>query len=421
MDASETYRNTFRFWLQAAFSFLLIASLFGLLMRLSWVVELPLISYKHMLHAHSHVAMMGWGFIVLVAAFRYLLLSHTNRPEVFQRVLVLNTFASVGMAISFAVQGYGAVSIAFSTAHLLIAYYFAYHTLGQISTHCSGLVKFFSKWAVIWMLVSTLGLWILAPVSALVGKSSPLYHASIQFFLHFQFNGWFTYGILALLVFFLERSGLKLKLSKPVRWGLHASLVLTYALSITWSTPKDFLFYINSLGVIIQLVIYLIICVKMGRSILKMQIKPSVVHILLWAGVMSLMLKILIQSAVVIPYIAEVSYTIRNFVIGFIHMTMLGSFTLTIISLLIFFGALSTGLTARWGYWLLMIGFLSTEFFLFGQGLALWAGWGFISYYYEIMVGSTLLLPIAISLIISSLLINKSFNPSESVLQHDTG
>ena len=108
------------------------------------------------------------------------------------------------------------------------------------------------------------------------------------------------------------------------------------------------------------------------------------------------------QSAVAIPYVAEISYTIRNFVIGFIHMIMLGAFSLSILALVISNTNIVLNRLGVLGCYLLAIGFLATEILLFTQGMLLWAEWGFMNAYYEMIFLLTVLLPISISLILWS-------------------
>src|SRR5690606_36595783 len=101
---------------------------------------------------------------------------------------------------------------------------------------------------------------------------------------------------------------------------------------------------------------------------------------LLAVGLVSLLFKIIAQIAVAIPFIAEISYSIRNFVIGFIHLTMLGSISLVLISILIREGYMPVNPFSNLGYILLVVAFLSTEMILFAQGFLFWTEAGFMPY-----------------------------------------
>ncbi|MCB0536905.1 MAG: hypothetical protein KDE33_05185 [Bacteroidetes bacterium] len=387
---------------QLAIGFFLLAAFLGALMRFIYLQEIPFLDYKYILHAHSHTAMLGWGFTALAGALVFSMLTKHRSMVPYRNALIVNTVAGLGMFITFLYQGYGALSIAFSTLHVFVAYYFSKHFLNDIKITPSSNAKIFAKWSVYLMLLSTLGLWSIAPVGMLLGKLHPLYFASIQFFLHFQFNGWFMYGILALLFKHSENNGHAIKLPKYTFPILQTSVALTYALSITWSTPENVLFYLNSVGVVLQLLAFAMLLrgfLKNGKFDIP---KGSIVYWLLLTGILSILFKILMQSAVAITFIAQVSYTIRNFVIGFIHLIMLGGFSLTIIALLLRQQILPTTTMALNGYRFLIIAFVLTEVILFVQGILLWAEKGFLPLYYEVLFGITLLLPLSIILILTS-------------------
>lgn len=406
MVKTEVTKNDLSFptkvkWLRTALAFFLLASVFGTLMRLIYLKEIPFLDYKYLLHAHSHVAMLGWGFTAISGALLFFLISKTSYIQAYRRVLFFNIVAGIGMAIFFTYQGYGVISIAFSTIHLVAAYYFAWFFLKDLRELSNSITKTFARWSVYWMLISTFGLWSIAPVSVFLGKSHPLYFAGIQFFLHFQFNGWFTYAILALLTAYLAKNGKEIKVSKVTFGILQLSLILTYALSITWSTPEKFLFYLTSLGVVLQAVAFYPILKKFFKGYRQVLSGRNISIWLLTVGLVSLFLKIVTQIAVAIPFIAEISYSIRNFVIGFIHLTMLGSISLVLMAILIREGYFPVNQFSNLGYVLLIIAFLSTEMILFAQGFLFWIEAGFMSYYHEILFVTTLLFPIALTLIIA--------------------
>ncbi len=57
------------------------------------------------------------------------------------------------------------------------------------------------------MVLSTLGVWSMAPLLANGLSGTEWYYWSIQFFLHFQFNGWFWFAALALWSRWAETHG----------------------------------------------------------------------------------------------------------------------------------------------------------------------------------------------------------------------
>jgi len=389
-------------WLGAAVFFFWLASVFGALMRYYFVAEIPFLDYKHLLHAHSHVALLGWAYMLVSGSLLFLLVQRSRWRQEYRYLFGLNVLAGVGMAVFFLYQGYGLYSIAFSAIHLLSAYAFAYCFLKDLKTQPIGGHTQFVRWSVYWLLVSTLGLWAIGPVSALLGKLHPLYFASIQFFLHFQFNGWLTYAILGLWLNHIERKGTTVAIPPRGFWMLQASLLLTYALSITWSTPLSVIFYLNTLGVLLQAVAFYLILRPVFSAANPFKRSAYWTDTLLLFGVLCLLTKVVIQTAVAFPAVAEISYTIRNYVIGFIHLITLGAITLTGVSLLLKGGLLPQNTPARTGWLLLLGAFILSELVLFGQGTLLWLRQGFVEYYYEILFGVSALFPVSLTIILLS-------------------
>jgi hypothetical protein len=254
------------------------------------------------------------------------------------------------------------------------------------------------------MLLSTIALFAMVPVMLSELRQSALYYGLVQFYLHFQFNGWYIFAVLALFLQLMHRWDIVLK-PKEVRNFyvlLLISCFLTYALAVTWSTPKPFLFWTNSLGVIIQLLalVYFIKILKPHFQKIKSKLDQWM-SILFGIAIFSFALKIVVQSAVVIPHIATVAYTIRNFVIGFIHLVLLACITSAILGFVYYKKWLSfENWRSRIGLSTLLVGIFLSELFLFGQGTMLWAGLGFMPNYYIIIFTVSLLIPLGLLMII---------------------
>lgn len=416
--------NITKQWMIWAVALFFLASVFGSLMRLYYIVEIPLLEYLHLLHAHSHVAQLGWAFLLVTLALLILGLDSTPHQKHYVAVLVLNVVAGFGMAAAFLYQGYGFVSIGFSTLHLLVSYYFAWLFWSDLKRLKPSSSRSFFKVSLIWLILSSFGLWALPIILNTVGKTSILYYSSVQWFLHIQFNGWFTYAVIGLLLVWLSRRGQHKPIPGPVFWCLHASVLLTYALSVSWANPHPALFYLNSLGVVLQLfaIGYILWALKDMFSLILARNKLS--SWLIGIGLFSLIMKVLTQSALVIPAVADISHTIRNFVIGFIHLTMLGSITLTTAGLLVREGYFPTNTVSRLGWAGILVAFLSTEFLLFLQGIWVWMAMGFFTYYYELIFLATILFPISILVVLFGFLkknLFSNYKQNQTTMKNLTG
>ncbi|NEN23916.1 hypothetical protein G3O08_10440 [Cryomorpha ignava] len=410
-------RNLFlRKWLVIGFSIFLIAGILGLTMRYIFVSEIPFLKYKNVLHAHSHIAMMGWAFMLVTAGIMYFFDPHFRLKKVARNTLFLNTIAVIGMTITFILQGYAVESIAFSAMHLFTAYYFGINILLKLKGAKKSTPHRFLKWSIYWYLISSLGLLAIGPISNIFGAHHPFYTGSIQFFIHFQFNGWFTFGALAILIKFLEHRGYVFAISNGIWITLILSVILTYLLSVTFSTPLDILFYLNAAGVILQAIAYSVILKAIFKGIRHIRFNSPIIRTLFFLGIGSLVVKVFIQLVVVIPFIAVISYTIHNYVIAFIHLIMLGSITFTISALLLQERQLILTKTAKAGWIILATGFTLTELILVVQGTMFWMAMGFIPKYYEILFGASILLPLGIAFIIVSFVPNKLANTYQKSL-----
>jgi len=386
-------------WMQGVLWVFLIVSLLGVLLRYQFVSDPLPFDYQNLLHAHSHLAMMGWAYQLVAGALVFLTLwPVAQKKPVYKHLFVANMIAVAGMVPAFIYQGYGAWSIGFCTIHLITVYVFAWHYLKDMRSAVSGSSAQLIRWSIYWLLISTIGVWAIGPVSVLLGKAHPLYHMSIQFFLHFQFNGWFTYAALGLLVHQLLSEGCEVSDWKlPVRI-LNLSIALTYFLSILQQVDSVLFIQLNAFGSLLQLVAVLVILLPFFNSF-QPERKISWIHVLLVVGVSCLVLKVLLQAVASLPFIGGDAFALRDNIVAFIHLTMLGGVTLTVVAILLKNQLLPSNILSQWGWQVFLTGFVAMEMMLFGHQL-------FIQYvdggiYYPLLLGFTTLLPTGIFLLVT--------------------
>ncbi|WP_434035458.1 hypothetical protein [Formosa sp. 4Alg 33] len=372
----------------------LVAAAMGLTMRFAFVSSIDF-NYRNLTHAHSHVAMLGWVYLML-----YVFIVHhftSKKPKAFNRLFWMTEVAVIGMMISFPLQGYALFSITFSTLHIFCSYYFAY-LIFKHQNIASKPTRVLIKTAVVFMLISTLGVWCLGPAVGLLGQASAFYQIAIQFFLHFQFNGWFLIGLLGLFFHFFKIQDHKI--FKPFYISLVISTVTTLALPVHWFAPSPILTWINGFGILSQILCF-ILFIKLTKTFIQKHLKSvskEAKHLYHFA-LMSFAIKILFQSASLFPYIGEIVKQNHNFVIGFIHLTMLG-----VVSGFLFAYIIQSKISYRtflfnYGIYSFILGFLGTEFVLFFQGLRFVFGIGLIPYYYLVLFILSSFLVIGISFI----------------------
>jgi hypothetical protein len=391
--------------IRAALFNLLVAAILGALLRFAFVEELNWLEFRNVLYAHSHVAMLGWVFLALFAILLQVFLPEDQRhTAVYNRLFALTQLSVAGMLLTFPMFGYTAPAIAFSTLHVLLSYGFARHFLKDLRTSpASELAKSFARAAVWLMILSTVALWAMGPIIVLGFRGKAIYYMAVQFFLHFQFNGWFLFAVLAIFFQIAGEKGISFDRKTALRFFgfLLASCFLTYALAVAWSNPLPLVFWINGAGVLLQLVALGFFLILVWGSFRSRPFPFSGwTKAFLLLSFFAFVIKNLVQASLVIPAIAKVAYTIRNFVIGFMHLILLGVITGGLFGFALYLGKIkSHGLLSRLGLLIIFGGFILSELVLFGQGTLLWAGIGFIPNYYLVLFLVQAMLPLGILLL----------------------
>src|SRR5215212_4622391 len=216
---------------------LFIVALIGVLLRsFPFLAAFPL-EYKNILHGHSHFAFGGW----VMPAILGLLLKNFPALEKniayrhWRAITFLLLFSAYGMLITFPLQGYKAFSIFFSTLSIVSGFYLALIIWKASLTN--SLATKFLKAGSIYMVLSSLGPLATGPLIAMDRSGTPIYFDAIYFYLHFQYNGWFVFAVLAFIYQYLESKGIETK-GQKVFWLLNISCVPTYFLSVLWHQPS---------------------------------------------------------------------------------------------------------------------------------------------------------------------------------------
>ncbi len=382
---------------------LLVASILGATLRFIFIREIPGFEFRKILHAHSHIAMLGWAFSALYILLTAIFLGPGKLESRYYRNLFwLNQVMVGGMLIAFPIQGYGPFAILFSTGQMVLSYFFAFRLLKDLRQPKSGRPTSSGRMleaSIFWLIFSTLGLWAMGPIMAMHLKGSSLYVISVQFYLHFQFNGWFLFSVLAIIFRVLENEGVNTTsgLLRLFYFMLVSSCALSFALVITWANPAPVYFWINGTGVMIQLAAMVIFFkfLWVNRRMLAHQFEqaPKVMMI----ACVALGLKTLIQTAVAVPHIAVIAYTIRFFVIGFIHLLLLGVITTFILGISLCKSWFRSGSKGRQiGLYIFLSGVISSECLLFLQGILYWAQKGQLPYFYEALFAVSALMPVGL-------------------------
>lgn len=186
---------------------------------------------------------------------------------------------------------------------------------------------------------------------------------------------------------------------------LVVSTILNFAFTLNSLVPYKILLYINVIAVFLQ-VISLFMFVKLVKTKLMLLLKnQSKLVIYLYAfSLFCFVLKTLLQTLSILPEVSRMVYNQHNFIIGFIHLMMLG-----IISGFLFIFIINEKLIQHtkslyFGVYSFVIGFVLTEIILIIQACKFYFASGFIPNYYLILFVFSILLPLGVFFILFNII-----------------
>ena len=229
-----------------------------------------------------------------------------------------------------------------------------------------------------------------------LGNTSHWYKNAIYFYLHFQYNGWFIFCLLGLFFFFLEQKKINLKkeLVSSFFKLMLISCILTTCLSFLWIKPGVFVYIFACIGAIIQVIALYKFRMIISTVIndLHTKLTPFIIRLLTFTYTL-FVCKIVLQLVTSIPYFAELTSQILDFVIGYLHLTFLG-----IVSISLFIFLQEFGLIKLSKFWVVvyLVGFILSEILIFYKGFCNWQQLSIINNYYLILMLISSLIPIAV-------------------------
>lgn len=309
--------------------FFFVAGMIGLLLRWQMVSPLPNIVYGYFLHAHSHLMFLGWVGNSLLLAFLWRLINHEKRRPFLAIFWALQALL-LGMMISFPVQGYGLYSIVFSTLHTLGVFVFAalfFRTIRNLK-HAS---CWLASVALIFFIVSSAGPFSLGYIMASGQGKSQAYYFSVYYYLHFQYNGFFVFGILSMFFSMLEEHGVPFDAAAVIRVGkwIAFSCVPAYALSVLWAEPGWIFNVVGLLAAGAQLYAFWLM-IRVLRPVADdvRRVFSRTPDLLLNVIAGCIVLKLMLQLLSAHPFVAALAYELRPLVIAYLHLVLAGIISL---------------------------------------------------------------------------------------------
>lgn len=314
-------------WLKfSVFNFVLVA-LLGVIMRYKILFSLPFLDQKHLQEAHSHFAFYGWITNVLYVLM-VIYLSKV-KPEISPRkyniLIITNISASYAMIATFIYGGYFWGSIAASTVALLMSFAFTFFFVIDVKNLREASKKWFLG-GLFFAVISSAGVFNLAYMKSSGNITQDLYLASEYFFLHFQYNGFFIFACIGLLLYSLKEAGslISEKENKLMFWLMFFGCLIGFGLSVLWFKLSMPVFALIILASLAQTYGAVMLFRIVRRSWTHLILKWSAVQrfVLIFAG-FAFAVKILLQLASNVPAISQFAFGFRNVVIAYLHLVLL--------------------------------------------------------------------------------------------------
>ncbi len=365
--------SSLRRWLQVSFINLLIVALIGIILRIKIALPFPFFEQQYLLHGHSHFAFAGWVTqVLMVLMVQYL--SQYRGEDCFKNYRLLlygNLITAYGMLVFFALQGYGFGSICFSTLSIINSYFFAiryWKDLNRVTYNSPGHPWF--KAALLFYVLSSLGAFSLAYMMANKIMFQNGYLASVYFFLHFQYNGWFFFAGMGLLISKLEKIMAATKQLKIIFGLFSFACIPAYFLSALWMPLPRVIYWLviaSAIGQVAGWLLLINLFVK-NKTAIKQVFPGKGRKLLLLAGI-ALTIKLLLQLGSTHPALSQLAFGFRPIVIGYLHLVLLGVITIFIFGYIISMNLLAVGKHYITGIWIFVSGIIINEILLMLQGV----------------------------------------------------
>ena len=394
-----------KLWLKTSIINLLLVAILGLLMRYKIGFEFPFLDQKHLQHSHSHFAFSGWishTLMVLMIGFLEYKIKKTEIQFIkkYNLLLITNLICSYGMLISFIIQGYGAISILFSTSSIVIACVFTFFYFKDLKliSH-EDLSKNWFKASLFFNVISSLGTFALAYMMVSKNIQQNEYLSSIYFYLHFQYNGWFFFACMGLLISFLQLKKAENLFFNKTFWLFFVSCIPAYFLSTLWLKLPTWIYVLTLLSALIQTVTwfkFLFVIIKLKSNFLEKY--PLVLRYILFFVGVALSLKFILQLGSTIPALSQLAFGFRPIVIAYLHLVLLAIISLFLLFYIYANQFLTFNKQIKNGIIIFSVGVLLNEIILAIQGIASFS-YTLIPFVNEMLFGAAIILVSGIGII----------------------
>jgi hypothetical protein len=282
--------------------------------------------------------------VLMVLLIDNLLPAAQQNKKAYTVILPGILLSSYGMLITFPIQGYGLWSITFSTLFIFFTYAFSWTFIRDAWRNQLFVTsKLLVTCSLLSLVISSIGPFWLAYMMATHSGTANDMRDAVYTYLHFQYNGFFTLSVFALL-FHQKPGNFSIAAQKKIHQFtvvLCLSIPPSLFLALLWHYYN---FYLRTMAVIgcalilLALVLFFRIPHKKEKAFSYQHKLPA---LLLNLSIASFVVKMFLQTGTIIPWLGHEVFGYRPIIIGFLHLVFLAFVTFYILSYFLDKGILS--------------------------------------------------------------------------------
>jgi hypothetical protein len=366
-------KYTNRIWINIAIFNLCIVATLGVIMRSKMVFDIPWINYNRLVDTHGNFAFSGWVTLALLTLMLSELPLQRSGDPMYKWLLAGITLCSWANLIVSPSEKLHVASQYISTAYILITYVFAWKFIRDIiKAHADRTVMWLAIWALVCLVISSAGTFMLAYLFSVKSLNAILYRDAMFGYLHMQYNGFFTLAVFSIAFNKLDKI-INDKARKTVfRFSVLLCLTIIPSLFITfqWHSTNIISRTMSQIGSLLILITFAWLLLTAKSLINEFRSMAMPVRVVIVFSMSAFAIKLFLQGFTIFPAVNVLVFGNRPVIMGFLHLVFLGFVTLFIIAYLAQTGVFNVNKPfTRFALYAITIAIFINEMLLMLQGL----------------------------------------------------
>src|SRR5690625_548284 len=304
--------------------FFTVTALTGVWMRATPFLQFFSFSYEHVLHAHSHLAILGWTFLGVIIILLTIIWRQLTRKRHLYVLLTILIIVTSCMFLVFLYEGYVTFSIIFSTLPIFVEYWVIFFFVSELKQNGAipKIAKAFIYGSFIALFLSSFGPFALGFLGMAGLKDSIYFEMAIYYYLHFQYNGWLFLFLIGTFIILLTKKAIIIneRIFKFVFITYFIALFPSYIASVLWAGVIPFgevFALIGNIGQFVAMTVLVVYILK-ESLLLKEHFNPPIIRFIRLLFII-LIMKSVMELGLSVPHLAQLVFDTRSVIIGYLH------------------------------------------------------------------------------------------------------